>query len=224
MPNFEIICLANSRKLQGRCIAGLRTDGQGWVRPVAPGQDGALNPNHYQLQDGTEPRLLDVITIGCSHQQSEPHQPENWLVDGTQWILMARPMPLSLLPIIQASVIAGPQLFGSLGDRRDYFEFVTIPSPSSLALFVPENLRWNITTNSKGNRQVRARFQLSGSAYNLSVTDPAWVQRLDNLPVGLHPLVGIKSGQSVAFVASLSEPAPWDNCCYKLIAGVLVIP
>ncbi len=26
---IEMICLANSRKMQGRCVAGLRTDGTG---------------------------------------------------------------------------------------------------------------------------------------------------------------------------------------------------
>jgi hypothetical protein len=49
MPTVEIICLANSRKHSGRCVAGLRTDGQGWIRPVGPSDNGTLFPWHYTL-------------------------------------------------------------------------------------------------------------------------------------------------------------------------------
>ncbi len=35
MPQFGIICLANSRKNGGHCVAGLRMDGGGWLRPSA---------------------------------------------------------------------------------------------------------------------------------------------------------------------------------------------
>jgi hypothetical protein len=34
MAQVDLICLANSRKLGGRCVAGLRLDGSGWVRRV----------------------------------------------------------------------------------------------------------------------------------------------------------------------------------------------
>jgi hypothetical protein len=36
MPTFEMICLAKSSKRGGICIAGLKTDGSGWLRPVSP--------------------------------------------------------------------------------------------------------------------------------------------------------------------------------------------
>lgn len=63
MPVFRIVCLANSVKLRGRCIAGLRMDGGGWIRPVsndAPSR-GALFEPQYLAQDGAEVRPLDVI-------------------------------------------------------------------------------------------------------------------------------------------------------------------
>jgi hypothetical protein len=40
-----IVCLANSRKYQGRCVAGVEWQGQmigGWIRPVSGMERGAL--------------------------------------------------------------------------------------------------------------------------------------------------------------------------------------
>ena len=71
---------------------------------------------------------------------------------------------------------------------------------------------------------MKASFTLSGSAYNLSITDPVWLSRLDHLPLGLHPVTAanIAPNEYVTFTVSLGEPTPWDNCCYKLVAGVIV--
>jgi hypothetical protein len=44
LPTVEIVCLANSRKAGGRCIAGVRTDTGAWVRPVSSGREGTLRP------------------------------------------------------------------------------------------------------------------------------------------------------------------------------------
>ena len=42
MPSLDLICLANSSKLGSRCLAGLRVDGGGWVRPVSNQEYGEL--------------------------------------------------------------------------------------------------------------------------------------------------------------------------------------
>ena len=224
MPSINIICLANSKKYQGRCIAGLRTDGSGWVRPVAPGGNGALHPGQYLLSNGTQPELLDVIRVGAACPQPAPHQPENWLVDRTRWELLARPAPAEHGALLQAACVSGPALFGNCGDRVNYGALKLGLASASLALVVPENLCWNIGTNSRGGRQAKAGFTLCGAAYNLSVTDPVWLSRLDSLPPGRHPAsaAGIAPGEHVLFTVSLGEPTDWDNCCYKLVAAVLI--
>ena len=224
MPRIEIVCLANSRKLQGRCLAGLRTDGQGWIRPVAAGADGTLHPGHYRLQDGTEPLLLDVVSVGFSCHQPKPHHPENWLIDDSPWQLIARPAPPATLQALKPVFVTGPHLFGNFGDRIDYSILAKSPGVYSLAAVVPSNPQWNIKLNYKGNRQTKADFSLLGPTYSLSITDPAWTQRLDHLPIGLHSTATaqLKDGQYPIFILSLGEPTPWDNCCYKLVAGVLI--
>lgn len=80
MPTLDIICLANSRKMGGRCVAGLRTDGQGWMRPVASTRFGELYGCHYKLSDGTEAQVLELIRIEVIKQCPQPYQPENWLI------------------------------------------------------------------------------------------------------------------------------------------------
>src|SRR5438874_2580415 len=90
MPVATILCLANSRKLAGRCAAGLRLDGTGWVRMVSKLHNGILNAAHLFLDNGNEAALLDVLDIGFAKPKPEIHQPENWLLDGSIWKLHAR--------------------------------------------------------------------------------------------------------------------------------------
>ncbi|MHB0886208.1 MAG: dual OB domain-containing protein [Bacillota bacterium] len=87
MPWIDILCLANSTKLGGRCVAGLRTDGSGWIRPVSDAAHGELTAECY-LEDGTEARLLDHLRIHVRAPCPSPHQPENWSVGGRAWRLV----------------------------------------------------------------------------------------------------------------------------------------
>ncbi len=227
----EIICLANSRKLQGRCLAGLRVDGAGWIRPVAARSgEGTLHAADYCLPDGSEPRLLDVVRIGVSGASSEPHQPENRRISRTPWLLVSRPdpkaVPDAVRTLLCSSLVKGPLLLENFGDKRDYAALCRKPAAASLALIVPENLTWCIKTGVRGNRQTKAQFTLTHTPYCLSVTDPVWAQRLAHLPNGLYPREAAFVGrdEQILFTISLSEPLEWNNHCYKLVAGVIVLP
>jgi len=85
MPVFEIVCLANSLKYGRRCIAGIKTDSSGWLRPVSQSEDGALGEEHYLLEDRQEPQLFSILKINCSQPCPQPHQPENWYVSRQWW-------------------------------------------------------------------------------------------------------------------------------------------
>ncbi len=227
----EMICLANSRKMQGRCVAGLRTDGTGWIRPVAPGgEDGTLHTADYRLPGGSEPQLLDVIQIGCAEAKPQPHQPENQRISRTPWRLISRSapnaVPETVRSLLLGSLVKGPLLLGNFGDKRDYGVLCLTPAASSLALVAPDNLRWCIKTGVRGNRQTKAEFQLTHTPYCLSVTDPVWAQRLAHLPNGLYPreAASVGASEQILFTVSLSEPLEWNNHCYKLVAGVIVLP
>lgn len=80
MPLVDLICLANSNKMGGRCVAGLRVDGKGWVRPVSVDTDhGQLHLKHYRLEGDKDPEILDVIRVDLASHKAEPGQRENWV-------------------------------------------------------------------------------------------------------------------------------------------------
>ncbi len=225
MPTFEILCLANSKKHGGRCVAGLRTDGGGWVRPVADSEDGALFPEHYTLPDGSEPRILDVLRISPRECRPKPHQPENWCMTRAHWDLVSRPAPGAAVSLLQSSLERGPALFGSLADRVPFDSILRSPAPASLALVAPQDLKWWIACNpATGKSQARARFRLDGALYNLVLTDPICLARLMSLPPGIYPATsaGFKPDERFLLTVSLGEP--FEGNCFKLAAGVVALP
>ena len=80
----RIICLANSRKRSGRCIAGKELNGDGhapWVRPVSDRPDQEVSEQERIYKDRSEPRVLDIVDIPLREHRPKSHQSENWLLD-----------------------------------------------------------------------------------------------------------------------------------------------
>lgn len=60
---IEFICLADSYKNGGHCIAGKRTDSLQWIRPVSQNVEEGLSDMQICYEDGSCPNLLDIIEI-----------------------------------------------------------------------------------------------------------------------------------------------------------------
>jgi len=223
LPTIEIICLANSRKLSGRCIAGLRTDGRGWIRPVSESPDGTLFQGHYVLKDGSEAQVLDVLKIELLKPRPAPYQPENWVISSTHWKLIERPASFEQQRIFRAFIVHGPALFGDQSDRISAEVFSEAPAESSLGLVIPDEIEWTVTKNIKGRRQIRALFNLGGAPYNLGITDPVLEQYLTKRPFGNYSIdsIGLKRNDKLLLTVSLGEPFQGD--CYKLVTSVLFL-
>ncbi|GGS46264.1 dual OB domain-containing protein [Actinokineospora fastidiosa] len=82
----RIVCLANSRKHQGRCVAGIDLDSGRWIRPISKRPGHELSASERQYEDGSEPAPLDVLDVPLiGHRPAEVHR-ENWLLDsGKRW-------------------------------------------------------------------------------------------------------------------------------------------
>jgi hypothetical protein len=88
LPKYAktILCLANSRKNSGRCIAGKEVTSTGfgpWIRPVSsrPEKELSANDRQYNNRPQLEPSLLDVIDIDFLQKDAHPYQIENHLID-----------------------------------------------------------------------------------------------------------------------------------------------
>ena len=80
----RIVCLANSRKLSGRCIAGLEIEGGqvgGWIRPVSSSPDGEISVYDQTMENGSKPTLLDILEIQMIEPRPDGCQTENHLFD-----------------------------------------------------------------------------------------------------------------------------------------------
>lgn len=80
----RIVCLANSRKLSGRCIAGREiTDRRvgGWIRPVSSREYEEVSEYERQYEDGQDPQVMDVIDIPFLKPKPKGYQQVNWLLD-----------------------------------------------------------------------------------------------------------------------------------------------
>ncbi len=231
MPIIEIICLANSRKHSGRCIAGLRTDGNGWMRPVSILPEGILQERHYTLTDDSEAQLLDVIRIPFDKPRPQPHHPEDWQIRPDTWELSTRTLTKEHIACLKANLTYGPELLGNAEDRILYPASAHGSiTESSLALVQPENLHFHVKARKNGEKQVRVLFELGGADYNLAITDLEWEPRLKSQEIGIYTLddFGISPFDTPLLTISLSEPllseVAGENRCYKLVAALFLAP
>ncbi len=226
MPNVDFICLANSRKMREHCVAGIKTDGTGWIRPVSNSADGEVTTLQCRLPDGAQPLPLDVLQVEVAQHRPQAHQPENWLIAGTPWNLVGRVDPAHAYAQLKPALVPGPELLGNRLDRIAHATIAQGTVAASLALIEPTNIRLRVTTNNAGNRRIRSSFNLAGCGYDLAVTDPLIEERTGGLEIGTHPLTaaGFAAGGRVFLCVSLGEPfyGNWvHGDCFKLVAAVI---
>lgn len=222
MTCFDVLCLANSNKMRGACFAGLRLDGGGWIRPVAATEFGELHREHFTLDDGSAPRVLDVVRIPFEGPAPAPHQPENWRMAAKPWRLVQRGLTHEVEQVLRAYIWKGPALLGDRAKRIPFGRFTNTPARRSLAVVAPSRLEWSIERTEFNTHKARALFELTGARYNLPVTDPAWIDAFRALPAGTHPMTacGIEPTARVLLTVSMGEPFD-DGYCYKLVSAIV---
>jgi hypothetical protein len=218
----QIICLANSRKRGGRCVAGKERleDGRlSWVRPVSNRRDEEIAEREYKYADGGCPGLLDVIDVPVIGPRPTGFQTENWLIrpKGT-WVRRGRAgwRHLATLADNPSTLWSnGSHSLDGLNNRVP--EAMAAAVSESLYLLHARNLTLRVCTPRGAalgaSPHLQADFTWLGEHYSFRVTDPQMEWNYLRQSDGGYPL-----GECFLTV-SLS--LPYMGFCYKLVAAVI---
>ena len=215
-----IVCLANSYKHGGRCIAGIDVDSGAWIRLCGKSPDGALSPAEYMLADGSEPRLLDLIEVELHYALPSVAHPEDWQIAPVRWSLIQRPASPAHLQKLAAAADKSNTILRGYRDRMTTDEIQQKPMQASLTFISPSHIHWWIR-GADSKRKYRALFRRHHVTYDYAVTDPRWLERLNLMPAGIYPHSNFADPTAETWLTiSLSEA--FRGWHYKLVAAVIV--
>ena len=218
----RVICLANSRKLSGRCIAGVEIVGgktAGWIRLVSDRENMEVSEWERQYENGRDPKVMDIIDIPLLRHQPWRHQNENWLLDsGYYWRRTGKAKWKHLEFLAYVGYYLWVDGFSSYSGKNDRIPDNRNDSlKDSLCLIHVDRLELRVFAPGEafGNakRRVQARFEHTGAEYALWVTDPRYERKYLRMPDG-----GYHLGESYMTI-SLAEP--YRGHVYKLVAAIV---
>jgi hypothetical protein len=227
MITKRILCLANSKKHSGRCVAGREVTAAGagpWIRPVSARPGEEVSENERQYQNGADPKLLDVIDVPLIRAAPHACQTENWLLDpGYYWSRVRQADWTELLPFAEAPATLWVNGHSTYHGQHDEIpQAVADALPGSLYLIRVDRVDLHAFAPQEafGNpkRRVQARFTHAGVGYGLWVTDPVVEREYLARPDGYHRL------GECCLTISLGEPFQKNNgqsYRYKLVAAII---
>ena len=191
----------------------------GWIRPVSARDGGEVSEYERQYEDGSDPRVLDVIDVPVLESRPKDYQTENWLLDPNCYWQKAGRLSTSDLAALTDPVaplwIDGHSTYNGLNDKVPLTAAGAVTG--SLRLLRVDRLRLVVFRPGEafGNdkRRVQGRFRHAGHEYALWVTDPGWERTY------LARLNGTYDIGECYLTVSLGEP--YGGACYKLIAATI---
>jgi hypothetical protein len=222
----RLVCLANSYKTGGTCIAGkeILANGYGrWIRPVSARPSAEVWPSESRYENHTSPKLLDIMDVPLLNSAPQHHQTENHVIDSAQPWKKVGELPWNVL----AELHDQPATLWINSDHTKTGVFNCI-SPAeaatqhnSLALIQPDNFVVEVgssTWNGKTKRIYRGNFSYNAIYHSLSLTDPVAHNAFATKAEGAYPL------NDAYLCVSLTEPYAEDGRCHKLVAAIIRNP
>ena len=216
-----IVCLANSRKNHGRCIAGREWSDSGpgnWIRPVSDWEIQSLDEKARMCSDGSDPIPMDIIEVPLIGQQANQVQSENWLIDSDgEWKNCGRvewdELQKMVAPVADLWGLGLSSRHG-MNDMIDPAEKVN----GTLRLVRVPGLQISVfeywMKHGVHKRQVRARFMYNNQEYGLKVTDALYEKELKKMGDGEYEL-------DECYV-TISIVGPYDDGKrYGLVAAII---
>lgn len=208
---MKIICVANSYKHHGRCIAGINLQSGVWIRPVSTVDGGKIPVDNTRI-NVSRIWLLDVVDIPINPKQKLGYEIENYGYENGFWQVVGKGKITDLLPYCEDNILY-PEC-----DRSIPYSYLLQQSPlRTLQLIEVKSL--HCYRNDHDKPKARILDEKYGiSDIELSITDPVTLKRLDyQESFTCHGLVCL----------SFSQPWQKDSSeelkCYRLVAGVIEI-
>jgi hypothetical protein len=207
----KIVCLANSDRPGGRCIAGIDIDTGRWVRPVSRLEHMAITKS-MRMVNGREPALLEVLDIPLDDSGPDGGcQPENRHLKPGAWKKVGQWSPRNLRRFCEDP----HTILHNHKDRVPPEVFKTLPKAKWRSLQLVDMTYVTFGPDFYG--KIRAFFE-DGEGYplQLPLKDPVLLER-------------VLKGQRVCrhCILTVSMGTPWSHddkaprYCYKLAAGVV---
>lgn len=205
-----VVCLANSYKHQGRCIAGIDQLSGEWIRPISNLDDGRI-PVNSSLIKVEEVSMLDVVDIPFDSSAIRTgYEVENRSYIDLPWQIVGKADPATLLHYCEHEL-----LYADYG-KAIPFDYLKQRSPvRTLQLIEVKSLYC------KKNDSGKWKGVIADKKYNfynveLSITDPIALEKLNR---------GESLGTHCLLCMSLSQPfTPFSSTaqfCYRLVAGII---
>lgn len=214
----RFICLANSRKYGGRCLAGLQindeddivrlSDGRPrWIRPVWPENGGAIPFYHVERI-----RLLDIVEVDVARPVWDGFQTENYRFDVSSLRVVGQyAFTTALLNALTYTETA--EILGNVAHSVSVEEARFLDHSLALIRVQPPFVFYQKFVGPHRKEQLRMKFCYERVSYDLSVTDPAFLETYRQNPDCLKGL------DDVYLCVSLG--GEHDGAHYKLVAGVV---
>lgn len=185
------------------CVAGKTLDGKYWVRPVSNREGGELD--HEQAKCRNPHGLFNVkplqkVTIGLAEHVSLINQPENYLIDDSEWRQNYRLDESEIVNYLES-----PNDIWGAGDRVDFSLIKSGVTKIEQSLYLVKVCNLKLFVNQYNKR--RASFSYNNIAYELAVTDPLFDQIIAN-------------NTECKGILCVSLGEAFEGCCYKLVATI----
>ncbi len=194
-----------------------------WIRPVGARPTAEVWPSESKYQDWTDPKVLDIIDVPLLKPAPLHHQTENHVIDTTHRWKKVGDLPWTSL----AQLCEKPATLWINSDHTksgvfDCISQVEAATEShSLMLVKPDDFAVEVGRREwDGNtkRTYRGVFIYNATSYSLSITDPVARRAFERKTEGAYPL------KEAYICVSLTEPAPQDGRCHKLVAAIISKP
>ncbi|MCG2710804.1 MAG: hypothetical protein L6416_00475 [Candidatus Omnitrophica bacterium] len=225
----RIVCLANSRKPGGRCVAGKELSSTGgigqWIRPVSKREGQEISSKERQYENGGYAKLLDIIEIPIIRHCRTGFQTENILInDEYYWQKVGRigieelcnycDSDTEILAYINDSTRHGINDRVSESEAANLSHSLCFVSIDSLSIIVQDE------GFGAPKKKVRAEFEINKNTYSIIVTDTVIESRFKQEEDGYKQ----NFSNQIFMCISLALPFKDTGHCYRLVASIINLP